>query len=220
MSRLKYIYLKLYIDSTQTPVYRTQGVNSKSCSRSPSPQIPTSMHQWYYQKVGNDQSKSNKVFKSQKDLWKYLLSNPESLSIKSKDKNKKKSKLATWSSNNKTLANKEGNIINIIHLELTTNLCKSLSNFKNLQAGWTPTEPKINYDSFLEYLNDSMKNITSLTSDVWSRKGSKAQQTDLLKSKKSAEDILLPSDKKYKKLKGNWVANLSINNNDVSDTIK
>lgn len=65
-----------------------------------------------------------------------------------------------------------------------------------------------------------MKNITSLTSDVWSRKGSKAQQTEFLKSKKSAEDILLPSDKKYKKLKVNGVANLSINNNDVSDTIK
>ena len=82
-------------------------------------------------------------------------------------------------------------------------MCKSQSNIKNMKEGSIQKEPKINYDSFLEYLNDSMKNITNVSSWAWSRKGSKAQQIDVMKTKMSTEDILLPSDKKYKKGKTN-----------------
>lgn len=154
-------------------------------------------------------------------MWKYLLSNPANLSLNSKEAAKRKQKLTACNSNDKAVINQGGEWkLNNHALELTVNLCKSLGNFKNLQTGCIPAEPKINYDSFLEYLNDSMKNITSLTGEAWSRKGSKAQKADLLKSKKSAEDILLPSDKKYKKMKGTAGAHCSINNKDVSETIK
>ena len=102
----------IQLDSTQTPIFKAQEENAKSYSRSPSPQIPMSMHQWYYQKVGDHPSESKKTFKSQKDLWKYILNNSSNLNWKSKEKVKRKQKLTTCNSKDKHISNKAGKFWN------------------------------------------------------------------------------------------------------------
>lgn len=88
-------------------------------------------------------------------------------------------------------------------------LSKSQRNIKNI--GKPPTSNssnrhKVNYDSFLEYLNDNMKTTASFGVKKMSHL-SKYEQKNL---KSSIESVIMPSDKRSKKQKLTKSNNLSI----------